>query len=135
MNGVVWRRAERTFDNGGNLIVLDRSNICRDGLHPGALRYGPSETVDTILPTVRSWTPSSIASDLLGTTSAHLTMRGSALIMIEPHECARFALDIRPFIRVQNQRPDWAPQCIRHDLAPTTQVKARIYNDMDLRSK
>ena len=25
MCGVVWRRAERAFDNGGNLVVLDRS--------------------------------------------------------------------------------------------------------------
>jgi hypothetical protein len=25
MRGVVWRRAERAFNNGGNLVVLDRS--------------------------------------------------------------------------------------------------------------
>ena len=24
MRGVAWRRAERAFDNGGNLVVLDR---------------------------------------------------------------------------------------------------------------
>ena len=45
------------------------------------------------------------------------------------------SLEIRPFIRAQNQRRDRAPHCIRHDLAPTTQVKAKTYNDMNFSSR
>ena len=32
MRGVVWRRAERAFNNGGNLIVLDCSRSAGTGL-------------------------------------------------------------------------------------------------------
>ena len=32
VRGVVWRRAERAFDNGGNLVVLDRSRSAGTGL-------------------------------------------------------------------------------------------------------
>ena len=32
MRGVFWRRAERTFDDGGNLIVLDCSRSAGTGL-------------------------------------------------------------------------------------------------------
>ena len=41
MRGVAWRRAQRPFDNGGNLVVLDRSRSAGTGL--------VKQTLDTVL--------------------------------------------------------------------------------------
>ena len=64
MRGVAWRRAERAFDNGGNLVVLDRPRSAGTGFI--------QEPFDTVL----QKTPTPFADSVL--VDAKLTRNGLA---------------------------------------------------------